>query len=243
MGRDMTRQPTTAIFGSTVKPLLLIAMLMIAALASAQPAPPVYDPNSTAALEAKAKYDAYNRDGQGLRTAELSAELERLNAAKKSRMALLTKPEEILAAAFKMTDDDMRAVSYATVLKKRSDNGDPDSSFFYGVHQWDFCSQLQRQQGEMWAKQASECWQGLLPAFKRASDAQIANASFNIGKLYENGFGVSPSKLVAAEWYVKAAVQYNKGKLRDEALTAVERAVDLVPDHPAARRLRKAMLK
>ena len=82
-----------------------------------------------------------------------------------------------------------------------------------------------------------------MPAFKRASDAKIADATFNIAKLYESGFGVSPSKLAAAEWYVKSADQYNKDKSREEALTSLERALDLVPDHPAALRLRKAMLK
>lgn len=222
---------------------LLIVMMAITSLATAEHAPPTYDPNSPAALEAKAKYDRYNRDGQALRTTDLSTELERLHMARKSRMALLTKPEEIFSAAFTTTDDDMRAISYATVLQKRSEGGDPYASFFYGVHQWDFCLQLQRQQGDIWAKQARECWQDILPAFKRASNAQIADASFNIGKLYENGFGVLSSKLVAAEWYVKSAEQYNKAKSRDEALAAVERAVDLVPDHPAALRLRKSMLK
>jgi hypothetical protein len=42
---------------------------------------------------------------------------------------------------------------------------------------------------------------------------------------------------------VKAANQYNKQNDRDDALTAVESALNLVPDHPAALRLRKAMLK
>ena len=148
-----------------------------------------------------------------------------------------------MAAAFGLTDDDMRAISYATVLQKRGEGGDPYASFFYAVRQWDFCSQLQRQTGDSWAKQAKECWQNVMPAFKRASDARIADATFNIARLYENGFGVTPSKLAAAEWYVKSADQYNKEKSRDEALTAVESALNLVPDHPAALRLRKAMLK
>jgi hypothetical protein len=54
---------------------------------------------------------------------------------------------------------------------------------------------------------------------------------------------VTSSKLVASEWYVKSADQYIKQKARDEALTAVESALNLVPDHPAALRLRKVMLK
>lgn len=227
-----------------LKSLRLALVIAITSVHATEPAAPLaYDSNSPAALEAKAKYDGYSRDGQALRTTDLYRELERLDAAKKSRLALLTQPNEILSAVFQIADDDMRAISYASVLQKRGESGDPYASFFYGVRQWDFCLQLQRQQGDGWTKQAKECWQGVLPAFKRASDAQIADASFNIGKLYENGFGVLPSKLVAAEWYVKSAEQYNKAKSRDEALTAVEKAVDLVPDHPAALRLRKSMLK
>jgi tetratricopeptide (TPR) repeat protein len=204
---------------------------------------PAYDPNSPAALEAKAKYEGYTKDGQALQTSDLYNELERLDEVKKSRIALLTKPEEIAAAFFVTTDDDMRAISYSKVLQERGESGDAYASFFYGVRQWNYCSLIQRQQEEVWIKRARECWQGVMASFKRASDAQIAAAAFNIAMLYENGFGVSPSKLAAAEWYVKSANQYNKDKSREDALTSVERALSLVPDHPAALRLRKAMLK
>jgi tetratricopeptide (TPR) repeat protein len=221
----------------------LLITLMVAASAHAGEKPEFkYDPNSPEALAAKAKYASYERDGQALQTRELYKELGRLDAAQKSRIAL-AKPEEILGAAFAMTDDDMRAISYATVLQKRGESGDPYASFFYAVREWDFCLRMQQQTGDVWVKQASECWRNVMPAFKRASDGQMADATFNIARLYQNGFGVTPSKLVAAEWYVKAANQYTKQNDRDDALTAVESALNLVPDHPAALRLRKAMLK
>ena len=144
---------------------------------------------------------------------------------------------------FFTTDDDMKAISYSTVLQKRGENGDPYASFSHGVREWALCSQMQRQQAETWVRPARECWQRVMPAFKRASDAQIAHATFNIARLYENGFCVAASKLAAAEWYVKSADQYSKGNSREDALIPVERALKLVPDHPAALRLRKAMLK
>lgn len=222
---------------------LLITLMVAAASAHAGEKPEFkYDPNSPEALATQAKYDGYKRDGQALQTRELYKELERLDAAKKSRIAL-AKPEEIFAAAFVMNDDDMRAISYATVLQKRGESGDPYASFFYAVREWDFCLRMQQQSGDVWVKQASECWRNVMPAFKRASDGQVADATFNIARLYQNGFGVTPSKLVAAEWYVKSANQYTKQNDRDEALTAVESALNLVPDHPAALRLRKTMLK
>lgn len=223
---------------------LLLPLFVAASVHAADQVPEFkFDPNTPAALAAKAKYEGFDRDGQALRTTDLYKELGRLDAAKKSRIALAHKPEEVMAAAFDMTDHDMRAISYATVLQKRGEAGDPYASFFYAARQWDFCLQLQRQTGDGWVKQAKECWQSVMPAFKRASDGQIADAAFNIARLYENGFGVTQSKLAAAEWYVKSAEQYNKEKSRDEALTAMESALNLVPDHPAALRLRKAMVK
>jgi len=151
----------------------------------------VYDPNSAGVLEAKAKYEGYARDGQALRTGDLYKELERLDGVKKSRIAALTKPEEMAASLFVINDGDMRAISYAVVLQKRGESGDPHASFFYGVREWGGCLQMQRQQEAFWIKKAQECWQRVMPALKRASDAQIADATFNIGKLYENGFGVA----------------------------------------------------
>ncbi|MFG6412458.1 hypothetical protein ACG02S_00950 [Roseateles sp. DC23W] len=225
---------------------LLLILVLVGTAAQAQEKPKFeYEVNSPAVLEAKAKYAGYEKDGQALKTFELYKELERLDAAKKTRIALM-KPEEAAASIFMLTDDDMRAVSYGGVLQKRGENGDPLASFYYGVRQWDACLRFEKLGeggNDGWAKSARECWQGVLPALRKASDAQIADASFNIAKIYQNGKGVTPSKLAAAEWYVKASEQYTKQKDREEALTALEKALDLVPDHPAALRLRKAMLK
>lgn len=226
-----------------MKALLLALLVTVSAQAAEQEPGFKFDPNSPAALAAKAKYESFDREAKALRTRDLYQELIRLDASKNSRIALANKPEEIMAAAFSTTDEDMRAISYGSALKKRGEEGDPYASFYYAVRQWDFCLQLQHQTNEGWANRTKECWQGVMPALKRAADAKIADAEFNIARLYENGFGVTPSKLAAADWYVKSAEQYNKEKSRDEALTAVESALNLVANHPAALRLRKAMLK
>lgn len=225
-----------------MKTLLIILLIAASAHATEQNPEFKYDPNSPEALATKAQYDSYKRDGQALQTRELYKEIERLEAAKKARIAL-AKPEDMFAAAWTTTDDDKRSISYTSVLQQRSESGDPLASFFHGFHEWNLCSAMQRQQGGSWAEQAPKCWQGVMTSFKRASDGQIADATFNIARLYQNGWGVTPSKLAAAEWYVKSANQYNKANAREDALTAVESALDLVPDHPAALRLRKAMLK
>jgi tetratricopeptide (TPR) repeat protein len=223
--------------------LLLLSFLIACSAYAAEPKPEFkYDPNSPEALASKAKNEGYEREGQALQTYDLYKELLRLDAARKFRMSMATQTE-VLLAMLTITDDDMRSWTYVSMLKKRGESGDAYASFYYAVREWDSCSRYGQEQGDALNKMAKECWQGLMPAFKRASDAQIAAASFNIGRLYEHGFGVTPSKLVAAEWYVKSADQHNKFKDRDNALTALESALNLVPDHPAGLRMRRAMLK
>ena len=231
------------IMESVMKRLLIVLAVAYTSIGTAESAQPAFDLNSPKALAAQAKYDDYSREAQALLTIDLYQALARLDAAKKSRMAQGIKPEELALAMLNLTDDDIRAMSYATVLQQRGEAGDPYASYFYGVRQSDFCLYVQRQPGSGWAQAAEQCWQQILPAFKRASTANIAAASFNIGKLYEDGLGFSPSKLTAADWYVKSAEQYSRENSRDEALIAVRKALDLVPDHPAALLLRKAMLE
>lgn len=225
-----------------MKILLLIVLIAVSAHAADPVTEFKYDPNSPVALAYKAKQESYERDGQALPTYELNKELGRLDSAKKLRLSL-AKPEELLSAIFTTTDDDSRALVYASVLKKRGETNDPTASFYYAIREWGICLRLQQEPGEGYKKMTEECWAGALTALKRASNAQIASASFNIARVYENGFGVTRSKFVAAEWYVKSADQYNKQNSRDEALTALESALNLVPDHPSALRLRKVMLK
>lgn len=62
-----------------MKTLLLTIAMVISPVLAAEAAPPVYDPNSSAALEAKTKYEGYTRDGQALPTSALYKELERLD--------------------------------------------------------------------------------------------------------------------------------------------------------------------
>ena len=188
------------------------------------------------------KYERYRLDGEALGTGSLYQELIRLDKINYSRInaaVLLQNGNDFLTSVLNTTDDDMRATSYAGVLQRRGEAGDPYASFFFATREWNYCLVLQRDAMDS----SKKCWQGVLSAFKRAADDHIADAAFNIARMYENGFGVTSSKLAAADWYVKSATQYNKGRSRDEALTAVESALNLVPDHPVALRIRKAMLK
>lgn len=225
-----------------MKRLFATVSLVVATIASAQTSLPAYDPNSPGAIEYREKKAAYLADGQKLDTLSLYNEITRLDDLRKSKQALAT-PDELAATLFKFTDDDMRSWEYASVLKKRGEGTDSLAAFFYGFNQWKTCLLYERQSSGALAKQAATCWQEIMPFFKKASSSGLADATSNIGKMYENGFGVTPSKYAAAEWYVKAAEQFNKGGSRDDALTVLEKSLNLVPDLPVALRLRKAMLK
>lgn len=151
------------------------------------------------------------------------------------------KPFDI-SKLFEMDENFYKSVGYTKVLQKRKDDKDPLGAFFYGAYKWDFCARTERASIAQ-PQDVKKCWLEVFDSFKIASDAKVADASMNIAKLYERGRGVTISKFAAADWYVKAADQYNAQKERDDALAAVEAALNAVPDHPAALRRKKAMLK
>ena len=164
---------------------------------------------------------------------EIFKELERLDAARTAKIAI----------SGNWLDIDPKAIAYGSALAERRKKGLPDGAFYFAVNQWKYCSMLQRQSAKPLSDQATKCWAETMGAFKIASAAGYGDASFNIGRQFENGYGVIPSKFAAADWYVKSAEQHNKSKDRDQALTAVEAALEAVPNHPAALRLKNVMLK
>lgn len=190
---------------------------------------------------ARAKYEAMRNSAQQeaerMSTLEVYKELERLDAASASRIAL--NPETWLSGS----DDDQRGYGFSAVLNNRRDKGEVAASFYFGIRNWKLCQVLQRLDKGQMGDQIAECWIKSLDSFKVASSGQVPAATFNIARMYQNGFGVIASKYAAADWYVKSAEQYNKASSRDEALTSLEAALTVVPDHPAALRLRKVMLK
>jgi len=218
-----------------------ISVLLVSAAAAQELK---YDPNTPEALAAQAKDEAYRQEAKNLSPFEVFRELQRLDAARDARTQLQT-PDQLARGAwtFGQSDEDKKAVSFGSVLETRSQAGDVAASFYNGVYRWRFCRALAAQNNAQAENLVTECWRNVMAGFKRAAEANVADASINVARMYANGFGVTASKFVAAEWYVKAAEQYNARKDRDEALTAVESALNLVPDHPGALRLRKAMVK
>ena len=185
----------------------------------------------------KARLTAWTVEAEAIPSPALYKEIERLNAS--HQFLVRTDPKKYLWGS----DDMHRSVAYAGVLNARADSGDAAASFFAGNLKWDLCLVMQRQTDDQWRKMAEECWQETMKRFRVASAAQLPEATYNAAQLYELGRGAAASKLVAAEWYARAAEQYDKARNREQALTSVEKALNLVPDLPAALRLRKQLLR
>jgi TPR repeat protein len=141
------------------------------------------------------------------------------------------------------TDEDRRADGFSAALSSRRENGEVAASFYFGIRSWKQCRGLEQLFKGQTVPEVADCWAKSLDSLKLASAAQVPAATFNIARMYENGFGVIASKYVAADWYVKSAEQYKNRGSRDEALTSLEAALAAVQDHPAALRLRKIMLR
>ncbi|MDO9161525.1 MAG: hypothetical protein Q8N35_09975 [Methylococcaceae bacterium] len=162
----------------------------------------------------------------------------------------LEKQRGILAAKtqlgiseFVFDEDTYKATGYVMELERRRKENDPAASFYYGIYNWRVCSGFESGSKGQFDSDVKYCWLDSLESLKVASNAKIAEASFNIGQMYEKGWGVLSSKLVAADWYVRAAQQFNDSGSRDEALISIESALNAVHDHPAALRLKNMLLK
>ena len=171
-------------------------------------------------------------EAEQLSTFEIFKELERLDTAQTAK----------IAAGGSWFEVNPKAIAFASVLEARRKKGQRDGAFYFGVYKWKYCSLLQRQSKPL-SDEAPTCWAETMEAFKAASAAGSGDASFNVARQFENGYGVISSKFAAADWYIKAAEQYIVAKDRDQSLTAVEAALAAVPDHPKALKLKNMMLK
>lgn len=188
-------------------------------------------------IDASQESSANEQAATKLSAADIYKELERLLTIQSIKM------QQPNARGWAMDADSRKAVSFAMVLDQRHKAGEPDAAFYYALYNSRICSRFQSIDSSISAQMAKDCWKTTLEGFKVASNAQMPAATANVAKIYQQGLGVTPSKLVAAEWFLKAAEQYTKAGSRDEALTSLESALTLAPDHPAALRLKQAMLK
>jgi TPR repeat protein len=184
--------------------------------------------------EASQRMLFYQEEASKLSTTDVFKEIQRQQAIQDA------KPKG--TAFLEFSEDTYKTVGYVSELAKRRSQNEPLASFYHGLYNWRVCAGLGVGLGQQ-NSSVQTCWQESLASYKVASNANIAPASFNIGRMYENGLGVTASKFAAAEWYVKAANQYNEPQTHDEALTSLEAALKAVPDLPAALRLKNILLK
>lgn len=133
----------------------------------------------------------------------------------------------------------LKSAGYMLVLEKRRKAGDGDAAFYHGINQAHICSVV----SEVEQKNSTPVCSDALESLKFSANKNDPRAMKALGRIYSQGLGVELSKYVAADWFVKAAKQYQSENSRERALGAMESALNLVPDHPGAIALRNQLLK
>lgn len=178
---------------------------------------------SESANDAIQRISFYEVEASKMTSSEISKELDK-------QRAILAARNTDTSKLFAMDEETFKGTGYAIALQKRRKSNEPEGAFYYGNYNWQLCSGLQRMDKGQLGDTVKKCWLDSFESFKIASNAQLAAASFNIARMYEYGYGVMQSKLVASEWFVKAAEQFIKSNARDEALASIEAALNLTPD-------------
>jgi TPR repeat protein len=123
-------------------------------------------------------------------------------------------------------------------LKAQAASGDPESAFYWGYRNFEWGLKAARSSEKLHQDWANDQFKEAYLSFKIASDAGVGAASWNIAVMYEQGNGVTLSKLAAAEWYYKAGRQYFKSGEREKALAVLERIEKVDKNHSDAIKLR-----
>ena len=126
----------------------------------------------------------------------------------------------------------------AANLKANFKAGDLTAAFYWGYLNWIEGERITDTKTELMRNYQSEKFKEAYSGFSSASEGGVAAASWNIAVMYEQGHGLTRSKLAAAEWYAKASRQYLKEGEREKALAALEHIEEIDPKHTEAIKLR-----
>ena len=134
----------------------------------------------------------------------------------------------------------------AMQLKKMALGGNADAALYWGLYNFnrgvEFHATARRQtdpkQIAFFQSAADDHFADALTGLRISSKAGYGDSSYNIAQMYQNGLGVSQTKLAAAEWYAKAGSQYLRQGLREVSLSALERAEAIDPKIPEVVALR-----
>ena len=137
--------------------------------------------------------------------------------------------------------------SHIQELMNRAKAQQPSAMFNWGWYRYQLCG-TERKQG-IDVSNAPMCTQALddlkaVAENTKISILYISPASMSmLGEMYRDGIGTRPSRYLAADWFVKSAKQKNSNGDRDGAIRALEEALYIAPEYPAAIELRASMLK
>lgn len=142
---------------------------------------------------------------------------------------------------WQQTDASKQKLELQRQLSDLAEKNQGDASFFWGLLNLENGTRLI---GNENAKSlVAEYFSRAEKSLRRASNSGFPAAAWNLALMYQNGWGVMPSRLVAVEWFAKAGDLYLKTGDREMALSSLERAEDLDSANPAAKRLRAKLLK
>ena len=133
-------------------------------------------------------------------------------------------------------------------IRNRVEQEEPDALFNWGWFNFELCKGFIRSQKQD-VSQSALCTQALKHLKAVAENPKLRilfiaqRAMYILGDMHKEGIGTQPSRLLAAEWYLKAAKAHVDYWDRESALRALEAALNAVPDHPAALELRTQLLR
>ena len=137
--------------------------------------------------------------------------------------------------------------SYLQEIMDRAKAGQPSAMFHWGWYNFGFCSFGKKQGVDVSSAQMCvQAFDHLKAVAKnpKISISYIAPAAMSmLGEMYRDGIGAEPSRYLAAEWFVKSAKQRSVNGDREGAIRAMEDALNVVPDYPAAIEFRTLILE
>lgn len=123
-------------------------------------------------------------------------------------------------------------------LKVQYATGDLTAAFYWGYLNWNDGGKISDTSKKWMQDYQIGKYKEAYAGFLHASEGGVGEGSWNIAVMYEQGNGLTRSKLAAAEWYAKAGRQHLKNGDRERALAALERIEEIDAKHPDAVKLR-----
>lgn len=136
-------------------------------------------------------------------------------------------------------DDVAKGVALVNLLEERKEKGDAEATYQYAVTQLSICERMLSPRSSFTPKTCEVVEENL----RKVAKQNDQRAMIILGSMYEQGVWFEKSNFVAAEWFLKAAQQYEKSQDREKMLTYLEKASILSPDSPAVQAYKNKVLK